>query len=220
MQQKSVITDLTTPITGVQIDYFQEKASSIHQLQDLAKYTNNFKNLENLILEDACYLNRIYELRIYRAQIKNFLDLHKLYFMYNNKKYYIEDIASYHIHAGDYSIKERPKGGHSNYAGNKLDYFNLTITKNGPLGVKDVIFYNSRKPSIYKESSIYPENWSEYTCDLKAIEATTSSGAEFEADLSKGIINITGQTSEGLKIKTCYDIKTRRIKTHYYPFNP
>ncbi|MBP6869397.1 hypothetical protein KBC04_00725 [Candidatus Babeliales bacterium] len=214
MQQKPVITDLTTPITGVQIDYFQEKASLIYQLQDLAKYTDNFKNLENLILEDVCYLNRIYELQPYRAQIKNFLDLHKLYFMYNNEKYFIEDIASYHIHAGDYYRKQAPKGGHSNFGGNKLDYFNPTITKDGPLGAKDVIFYNSRKPNIYKDSTIYPEDLSEFTCDLKAIEMMLSKSVEI-SERTAGTLIISGKTPEGLDIIVHYDIANKRIKTHY-----
>lgn len=68
------------------------------------------------------------------------MDTHKPYFVYENEKYFIENIASYDIHAGDYTRKEKPKGGHSNYNGNKLDCFNLEIIKHGPFGAKDVLF--------------------------------------------------------------------------------
>ena len=188
-------------------------------MQDLAKYTDNFNNLEILIPEDIAYLNRIYELQSYRAQIKNFLNTHKPYFIYEGQQYFIEDIASYHIHAGDYARKDAPKGGHSNYGGDKLNYFKPEIIKNGPLGAKDVLFYNSRNINLTKPSSIYPESWSEFVCDLKVIEVMMSGNVVIEIDVDRGIINFEGCTFEGLNIRIGYDIKAKRIKTHYPKFD-
>ena len=69
---------------------------------------------------------------------------------------------AYHIHAGEYARKDKRKGGHSNYGGNKLDCFKPEVIKNGPIRAKDVRFYNSRNPSLTKASSIYPEAWPEF----------------------------------------------------------
>ena len=153
------------------------------QLQDLAKHTNNFKNLDNLIPEDICYLNRVHELQSYRAQIKKFLDTHKPYFIHDEHVYFIDDIASYHIHAGDYFLKYQPAGAHSNYGGNKLTHFDFEVLKDGPLGTKDIILRNSRLKHHEKSSSIYPETWTEYMCDLKAIEVMTNGKANIAVDL-------------------------------------
>ncbi len=214
-QPTILITDLTEPITAMQALEFANSSPQIRQLQDLAKYTDNFKNLENLIPEDIYYLNRIYELQTYRTEIKNFLDIHKPFFMYNDEQYFIEDIASYHIHAGDYYRKDSPKGGHSNYGGHKLDYFNLELIKNGPLGAKDVIFYNSRNIQLTKPSSLYPETWSEFICDLKAIEAMMNKQAIIKISENLKTLEIIGYTTEGLEIKIFYDIANKRIKSHY-----
>ena len=192
---------------------------SVRQLKDLSRLTQNFTNLDNLIPEDIQYLNRIHSLGPYRAQIKEFLDIHKPYFIYKEQVYFLEDIASYHIHAADYFVKKAPRGGHSNYQGNKINYFNPKINNQNYLGVKEVRFYNSRYANKIKDSSIYPERWSEFMCDLKAIEVIFSNRAEFATDISKGVINIRGYTSEGLKIQVGYDIKTKRIKTHYPKFD-
>lgn len=216
---KTIGVDLFTPITISRASELADLSTTIRQLQDLAKYTNNFQNLNELIPQDIAYLNRIYELQPYRAQIKNFLDTHKPYFMHDGQQYFIEDIASYHIHAGDYYCKDAPKGGHSNYGGHQLDCFKLKLIKNGPLGTKKVTFYNPRLSDVTKDSSIYPEAWPEYICDLKAIEVMTSGNTEIEVDLIKGIINFEGCTSEGLNIRIGYDIKTKRIKTHYPKFD-
>ena len=171
-------------------------------------------NLENLISEDILYLNRIYELQPYRAQIKNFLDVHKLYFMHEGQAYFIEDIASYHIHAGDYYRKDPPRGGHSNFNGSKLNHFKLTVNKNGPLGTKDVMFYNSRKIHLTKPSSLYPETWSEFVCDLKALEVMMDNTTKITED-TVGVLTLFGKTSEGLEIIVHYDIANKRIKSHY-----
>ena len=215
LKQPIVSTDLTAKITDVKAIEFANLTPKIRQLQDLAKYTDNFKNLENLIPEDILYLNRIYELQSYRAQIKNFLDIHKPYFMYDGQKYFIEDIASYHIHAADYFRKDAPKGGHSNYGGHKLDYFKPTINKQNPIGAKEVRFYNSRYANKIKDSSIYPETWSEYMCDLKAIAAMTNSKAVITKSEDGTTLEITGYSIEGLEIKIFYDIAKKRIKSHY-----
>ena len=143
------------------------------------------------------------------------VDTHKPYFIHDNQTYFIEDIASYHIHAGDYFIKKSPKGGHSNYDGNKLDCFNPTVNELGPLGSKYVTFYNSRFASENKKSSIYPEAWSEYICDLKTIEIILSNKKIIKISDDLKSFNITGYTSEGLEIKICYDILAKRIKTHH-----
>jgi hypothetical protein len=139
--------------------------------------------------------------------------------MHDGIIYPIEDIASYHIHAGDYYRKERPSGAHSNYGGNQLNYFNPQIQSHGPLGVQDAMLFNSRNRNLKKPSSLYPESWSEFVCDLNAIKVMMSDTAEFSVDLSKGIINITGYASQGIKIQIGYDIKTKRIKTHFSKFN-
>ena len=52
-------------------------------------------------------------------------------------------------------------------------------------------------------------------CDLKAIEVMISGKANVTKDLAKGIINFEGM-SEGVKIRIGYDIKAKRIKTHYF----
>jgi hypothetical protein len=215
MQEPMIITDLTTPISQAKYIELKELSTKIRQLQDLAKYTENFQKLDNLIAQDICYLNRVYELQTYRAQIKNFLDLHKPYFIFNNQIYFIEDIASYHIHAGDYFRKEKPKGGHSNYGGNKLDYFKPTINKHGPLGTKDVIFYNPRNSSLIKPSSIYPEALSEFACDLKAIEVMRSIDTKVFQSVDGKTITFQGKTYDGLDIVVYYDIANKRIKSHF-----
>ena len=161
---------------------------------------------------DIAYLNRIYELQTYRAQIKNFLDKHQFYFEYEGQLYFIEDIASYHIHAADALIKQAPKAGHSNYGGKALVYFDLEVTTHGPLGAQDVILRNFRNPNLTKPSSLYPQDWPEFVCDLKALEVMMSKDSDIQMDLSKGNINIEGCTPEGLNIRVCYDIKNKRIK--------
>lgn len=213
-KQPILSIDLIAKITDAKYVELRELSSQIRQLQDLAKYTDNFKNLENLIPEDICYLNRVHELQPYRAQIKNFLDTHKLYFVYENEKYFIEDIASYHIHAADYYRKDAPKGGHSNFGGHKLGYFRPQIIKNGPIGTKDVVFYNPRNLNLIKKSTIYPEIWSEFVCDLKAIEVMMSKDTDILND-GFGSLKITGKTTEGLDLIIYYDIAHKRIKSHY-----
>lgn len=212
-----VSIDLTAKITDAKHVELRELAPQIRQLQDLAKHTENFKNIENLIPEDIYYLNRIYELQPYRAQIKKFLDTHKLYFMHENEKYFIEDIASYHIHAGDYFRKNLPRGGHSNFNGSKLNHFKPTVNKHGPLGTKDLIFHNSRNVNLTKKSAIYPKAWSEFVCDLKAIEVMMSENIKILKSSSIGseIFKITGTTKEGLDLIIYYDIAHKRIKSHY-----
>jgi len=139
--------------------------------------------------------------------------------VHKEQRYYIEDISSYHIHAGDYFLKKPPRGGHSNHGGNKLNCFNPIITKHGSCETKDLLFRNSRFADEIKDSTVYSEAWSEYFCDLKAIEAMMSDKAEFEIDSIKNIINIKGNTLEGLKIHISYDIKAKRITTHYPRFD-
>ena len=187
---------------------------SVRQLKDLSRLTQNFTNLDNLIPEDIQYLNRIHSLGPYRAQIKEFLDIHKPYFIYEEQVYFLEDIASYHIHAADYFIKKAPRGGHSNYQGNKINYFNPIVDKEGPLGAKDVIFYNSRNSELFKPSSLYPEAWSEYLCDLKAIEVMMSNDSNISKE-TPGVLTFFGKTSEGLEIIVHYDIANKRLRSHY-----
>jgi hypothetical protein len=153
-------------------------------------------------------------LQTYRAQIKNFLETHKPYFIHDGTIYPIEDIASYHIHAGDYYRKSAPKGGHSNPGGNNLNYFNPQVNKYGPLGTQDVIFYNSRNIHITKPSSLYPANWSELVCDLKAIEMMMSNKIKIIED-PIGTLTLFGKTSDCLEIIIHYDIAQKRIKSHY-----
>jgi len=138
----------------------------------------------------------------------------KPYFIYEGEQYFIEDIASYHIHAGDYFRKNAPRGGHSNFNGSKLDHFQPTITKHGPLGATDVVFYNSRNSNLTKPSSIYPESWSELTCDLKAIEMMTSKETDIFIN-APGILSFAGKTAEGLNVVAYYDIANKRIRSHY-----
>lgn len=87
------------------------------------------------------------------------------------------------------------------------------------LVLKMFFFYNARNANLTKPSSIYPEIWSEFVCDLKAIEVMLSDNTVIEIDLDRGIINFEGCTSEGLNIRIGYDIKTKRIKTHYPKFD-
>lgn len=110
--------------------------------------------------------------------------------------------------------KEKPKGGHSNYGGDKLDYFKPQLIKHGALGAKDVLFCNSRNSSLTKPSSIYPEAWSEFVCDLKAIEVMMSKNIDISLD-SPGVLTFRGKTSEGLDVVVHYDIAYKRIRTHY-----
>jgi len=187
---------------------------SVRQLKDLSRLTQSFTNLDNLIPEDIQYLNRIHSLGPYRAQIKEFLDIHKPYFIHEEQVYFLEDIASYHIHAADYFVKKAPRGGHSNYQGNKINYFNPTINKQSSLGAKEVRFYNSRHVNEIKDSSIYPETWSEYVCDLKAIEVMRSEYVEI-SERTKGTLTFKGKSTEGLDIVVHYDIANKRIKSHY-----
>lgn len=211
----SFLVDLSTPINHARAAELANLSPQIRQLQDLAKYTNNFMDLENLIPEDILYLNRIYELQTYRAQIKNFLEIYKPFFVHEEQRYYIEDISSYHIHAGDYFRKYSPDGGHSNYGGNKLDYFNPQLIKHGQCETKDVIIHNSRFQNKIKESTIYSEGWSEFICDLKAIEAMMSKNVNIKFTDDGKRLDIEGYISEGLKIKIFYDIANKRIRSHY-----
>jgi len=138
--------------------------------------------------------------------------------MYEEQKYFIEDIASYHIHAGEYFEKNKPSGCHSNYGGHKFDYFKPQLMKNGPLGSKDIVFYNSQNSALIKKSSVYPEKWSEFICDIKAIEVLTSKNIEAELSKNGSTLILQGLTSDNLKIKIYYDIAAKRIKTHYPDF--
>ena len=164
---------------------------------------------------DIEYLNRIYELQTYRAQIKNFLDKHQFYFEYEGQLYFIEDIASYHIHAADALIKQAPKAGHSNYGGKALVYFDLEVTTHGPLGAQDVILRNFRNPNLTKPSSLYPQDWPEFVCDLKAIEVMMSKDVIIKNSDDLKTIELIGFTNEKLKIRVIYDVIHKRIKTHH-----
>ena len=139
----------------------------------------------------------------------------KPYFIYEGEQYFIEDIASYHIHAGDYFRKDRPGGGHSNYGGHKLHHFKSTINKYGPLGSTDVVFYNSRNANLIKPSSIYPEDWSEFTSDFKAIEALRKNNAIITKNETGAILEIVAYSDENLEIKIFYDIAHKKISSHY-----
>ena len=97
----------------------------------------------------------------------------------------------------------------------ELDYFKPQVTQHGPLDAKDVIFYNSRFKNRTKPSSIYPETWSEYVCDLKAIEVAMSNNVEIRLNKNGSAFVFTGKTSDNLEILIHYDIQTKRIKTHH-----
>ena len=103
----------------------------------------------------------------------------------------------------------------SSYGGYKLDHFSPTLIKNGPIGSKDLLLTNPRNENRAKRSCVYPENWSEFACDLKALEVIMSSKNIIKMSENFKSLNITGYTSEGLEIKICYDILTKRIKTHH-----
>lgn len=75
--------------------------------------------------------------------------------------------------------------------------------------------YNSRLKNRTKPSSIYSQAWSEYMCDLKAIEIITNPNAEIRLNKNGTSYIITGKTSDNLEILIHYDIQTKRIKTHY-----
>lgn len=93
--------------------------------------------------------------------------------------------------------------------------FNPQLIKNGPLGTIDVMLYNSRSKNRKKPSSIYPESWSEFICDLKAIEMMMTKNAEIRLNKNGTSFVITGTTSDGLEIVVHYDIQAKRIKTHH-----
>jgi len=78
---------------------------------------------------------------------------------------------------------------------------------------------NPRNSKRMKKSGVYPEAWSEFMCDLKALEAIMSDEAEFDIDKIHNTINIIGYTPEGIKIRAFYDIKNKRIKSHYPELN-
>ncbi|MGZ6255358.1 MAG: hypothetical protein ACXWL5_05180, partial [Candidatus Chromulinivorax sp.] len=211
----TMYTNLFAPITQERAVELATLSKSIRQLQDLAKYTNNFQNLDKLLPYDIAYLNRIYELQAYRAQIKNFLDTYKPYFVFQGQQYGIEDIASYHIHAADSLIKQPPKGGHSNYGGRALVYFDLEVTTHGPLGAQDVILRNFRNSNLKKPSSLYPQDWPEFVCDLKAIEVMMNKDVIIKNSDDLKTIELIGFTNEKLKIRVIYDVINKRIKTHH-----
>ncbi|AXK61028.1 hypothetical protein [Candidatus Chromulinivorax destructor] len=215
LNRVQTVVDLTIPISSARAVQLAELAPSIRQLQELAKKTANFTNMHELIQEDIMYLNRVYNLQTYKQELLKFLQEHRPFFIYEGQKYYVEDVASYHIHAGDYFLKHNPDGGHSNYGGNKLDHFSSQLIKHGPAGSKDLLFTNPRNKNRTKKSSIYPEAWSELLCDLKAIEAMTSNQISIKKSDDLKMINITGFTPEKIEIKICYDIANKRIKTHH-----
>ena len=214
-----VVSNVTRFIIENNAHELSQLVPAIRQLQDLANFTRNFTNLADLIPQDILYLHRIYELQEYRAQIVNYLQEHKPYFIYEGQQYFIEDIASYHIHAGDYFRKKAPKGGHSNYGGNKLDYFNPELIASGPHGTKKMQLHNSRFSDEIKDSSIYPENWSEFTCDINAIEMMMHKNAFIKKNADLNVLDITGYTPEGFKIQSFYDIENKRIRSHYPKFD-
>ncbi len=113
------------------------------------------------------------------------------------------------------SLSSFPKGGHSNYGGNRLVYFQPTVNIHGSLGAQDVVFYNSRNFNLTKPSSLYPQDWSEFMCDLKAIEVMMSKNAIVNVSEDLSSLEIIGSTNEGLKIRIIYDIFNQRIKTHH-----
>ena len=203
------------PITIERAVELADLTPTIRQLQELAKKTNNFTNLDELIPEDIMHLNRVYSLQSYKQQILSFLAEHKPFFIYDGQKYFIEDFASYHIHAGDYFLKDNPDGAHSNYGGNKLDHFSPSLIKNGPIGSKDLLLTNSRNENRTKRSCVYPENWSEFVCDLKALEAITNENITITLSKNGKTFTIKGSASDNLEIIIHYDIENKRIKTHY-----
>lgn len=83
------------------------------------------------------------------------------------------------------------------------------------MGTTDVMLYNSRSQNRKKPSSIYPESWSEFVCDLKAIEIMMSGNAEIKHGDIPGVLRVKGFTAENLEIIIHYDIKNKRIRTHY-----
>ena len=73
---------------------------------------------------------------------------------------------------------------------------------------------DSRYANKIKDSSIYPEIWSEFICDLKAIEVMISNNIDISQD-SPGVLTFRGKTSEGLDVVVHYDVAHKRIRSHY-----
>ncbi len=152
----------------------------------------------------------------YNFKIHNFLQVVQPHFRDKHGNiYYVKDFSSVQIHAGDYSIMNRPRGGHSNFGGHNLDYFNPLTVRVGYLDTKDLLLRNARFPNLIKFSYVYPESWSEYLCDLKAIEALMSDDAQIMPANVAGVLKIVGHTSENLEIVIFYEIKTQKIRMHY-----
>ena len=211
MQESIVSTDLTKPINETKI---KKILSHMCELHDIAKLTDNFKKLDRLNNHDILRINNIIELSESKNKIKKFLDIHKPYFIHENSIYFVKDIAFYHIHAGEYFLEKSPSGGHSNFGGNKLDCFRPKTIQEGPFGTKYVVLHNSRFPYKCKESSIYPETWSEYRCDLEALNLMRSQDVKILGNNLK-YFTFRGKTSEGLDIIVHYDVSTKTIKSHY-----
>ncbi|MGZ6251336.1 MAG: hypothetical protein ACXWL2_04865 [Candidatus Chromulinivorax sp.] len=64
---------------------------------------------------------------------------------------------------------------------------------------------------------MYPQDWPEFVCDLKAIEVMMSKDVKIleSSNNQSKILKITGKTVDGLDLVVYYDVINKRIKSHY-----
>ncbi|MBP6869752.1 hypothetical protein KBC04_02635 [Candidatus Babeliales bacterium] len=133
----------------------------------------------------------------------------------NKTKYEIEEISSFQIHVGFYSPTKRPRGAHSNTLGKSLEYFNPATIFTDTSGVKDLLLRNGRFPHLTKFSTVYPEHWSIFECDKKAIEVAMNPESKVVRILPHGLLKIIGTTPENIEIVVFYEMKTKKLRMHY-----
>ncbi len=201
-----------------------EQFKDIRQLADLSIKTKNFTDVSSLTKAEIYYVNKIH----YAQQASNYTKLFidqvqpKVIFVDPEMNiaitYPIKGIAFNHIHIGEYGGKTGPTGCHCMPEFLANETFKPIFLKDGPCGSKYIRIYDPVKEGKYKDTSIYPIDWSHEKCDMKMFEALSSDRLTVDiSEKRKNILDLIGFTQEGMEIHAHYNIDTGIITSHY-PF--
>ena len=110
-------------------------------------------------------------------KIKKWLSTLDLFIMHEGTKYPIKDFSLYHSIIGEVipGKKMRPSGGHCNFQNMLNPIFNPIAKPTMKNGFSDVKLFNLNKKIIYKESILFPNDWTPRECVEAIVEAIKTS---------------------------------------------
>ncbi len=201
-----------------------EQFKDIRQLSKLFLKTNGFTDISMFTKAEIYYANKIHYTQPASNYAKSFIETVKPGLELINPEtneiiiYEIKGLAFNHVHSAEYGGKT-PTGGHCmpEYLDNET--FNPIFIKDGPHDTKYVRLNDPIKLGKFKDSSLYPLDWSHEKCDMKMFEALLGDSKKFiEKDKIKpNGFKIKCFTQEGMELRVHFDTETGIIGSHY-PF--